>query len=228
MSQSQTSPTTSKSRRIYLVDDHPIVRQGFSQLLALDGDLAVCGQAAALAPALIGIQSSKPDVVVLDIAMPGRDGIELIKEIRVLAPQLPTLVLSAMDETIYAKRALQAGAKGYVMKHEPVARILTAVRAVLDGEVYLSAPMRTQLLLASLNFPRSEPTRGVELLSKRELEIFRLIGEGFGTQRIAKSLNLSVSTVETHRTHIKEKLSVEHAPDLIRQAVIWHQSQNFR
>ena len=218
----------SNKRRVFLVDDHPVTRQGFCQLIDLEADLIVCGQAAALTPALVGIESSKPDVVVLDVAMPGRDGIELVKEISVLHPELPTLVLSAMDEAVYAKRALQAGAKGYVMKHEPVERLLTAVREVLAGEIYLSGTMRTQLLLASLNFSHTDPKLGVKLLSDRELEIFRLIGEGFGTQKIARTLNLSVSTVETHRTHIKEKLGVKHAPDLVRQAVIWLQSQNFK
>jgi len=186
----------------------------------------VCGQAASLVQALTGIQSSKPDVVVVDIAIPGRDGIELIKDIGALHPQLPTLVLSALDETIYAERALQAGARGYVMKYEPVDRLMMAVREVLDGEVYLSADMRTQLLLASLNLSHPTPVFGVKLLSDRELEIFRLIGGGLGTQKIAKTLNLSISTVEAHRTHIKAKLGVKHAPDLVREAVLWLQSQN--
>jgi len=216
----------SRKRRIFLVEDHPVTRQGFCQLLELEPDLMVCGQAANSTQALEGIKSSNPEVVVLDIAMPGRDGIELIKEIGALRPLPAMLVLSVLDEAIFAKRALQAGAKGYVMKHEPVARLIVAVRVVLAGEVYLSAAMRTQLLLASLNFSNSDPTLGVNLLSDRELEIFRLVGEGFGTQAIAKTLNLSISTVETHRTHIKDKLGVKRAPDLVRQAVIWVQSQN--
>lgn len=213
-------------RRVFLVEDHPVTRQGFCQLLELEPDLMVCGQAGNSVQAVAGIKSSNPEVVVLDIAMPGRDGIELIKEIGVLHPQLAMLVLSTLDEAIFAKRALQAGAKGYVMKHEPVARIIAAVRVVLAGEVYLSAAMRTQLLLASLNFSNTDPTLGVNLLTDRELEVFRLVGEGFGTQAIAKTLNVSLSTVETHRTHIKEKLGMKRAPDLVRQAVIWVQSQN--
>jgi DNA-binding NarL/FixJ family response regulator len=226
MDKSATSRSASDKRRVFLVEDHPVTRQGLCLLLDREADLMVCGQAASLVQALTGIQSSKPDVVVVDIAIPGRDGIELIKDIGALHPQLPTLVLSALDETIYAERALQAGARGYVMKYEPVDRLMMAVREVLDGEVYLSADMRTQLLLASLNLSHPTPVFGVKLLSDRELEIFRLIGGGLGTQKIAKTLNLSISTVEAHRTHIKAKLGVKHAPDLVREAVLWLQSQN--
>jgi DNA-binding NarL/FixJ family response regulator len=228
MNNSEPHPSASNKRRVFLVEDHPVTRQGLCLLVDREADLIVCGQAGASVPALQGIQSSRPDVAVIDIAIPGRDGIELIRDIGEHHPRLPTLVLSAMDEGIYAKRALQAGAKGYVMKHEPVDHFMMAVREVLAGEVYLSPAMRTQILLASLNLSDPDPKLGVKLLSDRELEIFRLIGEGFGTQKIAKNLNLSISTVETHRAHIKEKLGVKYAPDLVREAVIWLQSQNVR
>jgi len=215
-------------RRVFLVEDHPVTRRGLGLLIDQEADLMVCGQAAAAVAALMGIQTTKPDVVIVDIAIPGRDGLELIKDMGELHPQLPTVVLSVLDETIYAHRALQAGARGYVMKREPVEQLLTAVREVLAGEVYLSAAMRKQLLLTSLDLSHPVSDFGVKLLSDRELEIFRLVGEGFGTQKIAATLNLSISTVETHRTHIKEKLGVKHAPDLVREAVLWLQSQNYK
>ncbi len=214
-------------RRVFIVEDHPVTRQGLAILIDREEDLWVCGQAASAPQALAEIAAGQPEVVVMDIALPGRDGIECLKDIAVRHPQLPALVFSTMDEIIYAKRALQAGARGYVHKSEPVEHILQAIRCVLDGEVYLSPAMQSQLLRNGLDFGGPKSALGVDLLSNRELEIFRMIGEGSGTRQIAQNLNLSISTVETHRTHIKDKLGVARAPDLVRQAVIWLNQKNF-
>lgn len=228
MEASRPSKKALVKRRVFLVEDHPVTRRGFALLLNLEPDLMVCGEAAAAARALPGIESAKPDLVVIDIALPGKDGLELIKDLATLHPQLPTLVFSTLDELIYAKRALQAGAKGYVMKQAPVEQLFVAVRQVLDGEVYLSEAMRNHLLMASLHSSGQDPPFGVEHLTDRELEVFRLIGEGLGTRQIAKNLSLSISTVETHRTHLKERLGLKSATDLVRQAVEWLHNQNFK
>jgi len=218
---------TEAKRRVYLVEGHPVTRQGFRLLIDREADLMVCGLAATAREALAEIGAAKPDIAVIDIALPGRDGIELIKDLVVQHPRVAMLVLSNLDESIYANRALQAGAMGYVNKYEPVEHILMAVRDVLEGEIYLSTAMRNQLLLKSINFSGNNPTLGVDLLSDRELQIFRMLGEGMGTRQLAKTLNLSISTVETHRTHIKDKLGVKSATELLRQAVIWLNNQNF-
>jgi DNA-binding NarL/FixJ family response regulator len=217
-----------KPHRVFLVEDHPVTRQGFALLLNRETDMTVCGEAATAAKALSDIESLKPDLVIVDIALPGRDGLELIKNIVTFHPRLPTLVLSTLDEMVYAKRALQAGAKGYAMKHEPVEQLLMAVRQVLAGEVYLSEAMRKNLLVNSLHASSQNPVPGVDGLTDREVEVFRLIGEGLGTRYIAERLGLSISTVESHRTHIKEKLGLKSAPDLVRQAVEWLHGQNFK
>lgn len=217
-----------KKHRIFLVEDHPITRQGFALLLNREDDLMVCGETETAAKALSGIELSKPDLVVVDIALPGRDGLELIKNIATFHPRLPTLVISTLDESVYAKHAFQAGAKGYAMKQEPVEQLLTSVRQVLAGEVYMSEAMRKDLLLNIVHAPSRNPSTGIDRLSDREVEVFRLIGEGLGTRHIAEKLSLSISTIETHRTHIKEKLGLEHAPDMVRHAVEWLHNQNFQ
>ena len=210
------------------MEDHPVTRQGFALLLNLEADLMVCGRAATADKALMEIESSKPDLVIVDIALPGRDGLVLIKDIATFHPRLPTLVLSTLDEAVYAERAIRAGAKGYIMKQEPVEQLLLAVHQVLAGDVYLSEAMRSQLFQNSISGPSKSGTSSVDQLSDRELEVFRLIGEGVGTRQIAKQLGLSVSTVETHRTHIKDKIGAKRAPDLVRQAVEWLHDQKLK
>jgi DNA-binding NarL/FixJ family response regulator len=214
--------------RVFLVEDHPVTQQGFSMLLNLEADLMVCGRAARADRALKEIESSKPDLVIVDIALPGIDGLTLVKDIATFHPQLPTLVLSTLDEAIYAERALRAGAKGYIMKQEPVELLLLSIRQVLAGDVYLSEAMRSHLFQNSLSSSANKGLLSVDRLSDRELEVFRLIGEGVGTKQIAKQLCLSISTVESHRTHIKEKIGAKRAPDLVRRAVEWLNNQRPR
>ena len=219
-----------RKQRVYLVEDHPVTREGLAFLLNQEADLAVCGKAATVREAVRGIAAAEPHLVIVDIALPGRDGLELVKDLAKLQPRLPALVLSTLDEAIYAERALRAGAKGYVMKEEPVETILIAVRQVLGGEVYLSDRIRISLFQKSLARPALAPenSTGVDHLSDRELEVFRLIGRGVGTRQIARDLGVSISTVETHRTNIKHKLGVGTAPDLVRRAVAWLHEQQFK
>jgi len=224
----QKFQSASGKHRVFLVEDHPVTQEGFSLLLSLEADLMVCGRAATADRALVDIKSSKPELVIVDIALPGMDGLALIKHITTLNPHLPTLVLSTLDEAIYAERAFRAGAKGYIMKQEPVERLLLAVRQVLAGDVYLSEAMRIQLFQNSISGSSGDGALGVDRLTDRELEVFRLIGEGVGTQQIAENLGLTISTVETHRTHIKEKIGAKRAPDLVRRAVEWVSEQKPR
>ena len=211
----------STKRRLFLVEDHPVTREGFAQLLNYQPDLEVCGQAGTAAKAITGIEELAPDLAIVDISLTESNGLELIKQLKSRCPSLPVLVLSTHDETLYAQRAIRAGARGYVMKQAPTREVMNAIRTVLGGELYLSDPMRSRLVREHLDGPKRERGTEVEGLSDRELEIFDLIGHGDTTRRIATKLHVSVSTVETHRAHIKEKLSLRNAMELIRRAVEW-------
>ncbi len=197
-------------------------------LLNMEADMMVCGWSATANGALAEIQSSRPDLAIVDIALPGMDGLTLIKEIATFHPRLPTLVLSTLDEEVYAERAIRAGAKGYVMKQEPVELLLSAIRRVLTGDVYLSEAMCSRLIQTSISSSSKGSSSPIDNLSDRELEVFRLIGEGMGTRQIAKNLGVSISTVESHRTHIKEKIGAKRAPDLVRRAVEWLHDQRLK
>ena len=207
--------------RIFLVEDHPVTREGFAQLIDYQADLHVCGQAGTAAKALVGIDVLHPDLVIVDLSLAESSGLELIKDLKLRHPSLPALVLSTHDESLYAERALRAGARGYVMKQAPTAEVMNAIRVVLAGELYLSEAMRTKMVHKQLHGQRPSRTRGIESLTDRELEVFDLIGRGHPTASVAARLHLSVSTVETHRAHIKEKLRLAHATELVRHAVEW-------
>lgn len=213
-------------RKVFLVDDHPITREGLARLINHEPDLHVCGQANTASKALAEIEASKPDLVVVDVSLTaGPSGLELIKDLVVRHPRLRMLALSTHDETLYAERALRAGARGYVMKQEPIECVMDAIRQVLHGGIYLSQMMNDRVL-RKVTRPGSSPTvTDVEQLSDRELEVFRLLGQGRGTRQIATQLHLSVSTVETYRAHIKEKLHLGSASELVRHAVEWVHSQ---
>ena len=210
---------------ILVVDDHPIVREGLVRVIDQTGDLAVCGQAENIPQALEFIQKSKPDLVIVDVSLGSQNGIELIKDVKVRHPNLPVLVHSMYDESMYAERCLRAGAKGYVMKQEPPSKLLHAVRQVLKGEVYLSEAMTKQLLCRISDGTSAKGHSPAELLSDRELEVFELLGRGLRTKEIARELHLSDKTVQTHREHIKEKLHLKDAVSLVRHAVQWVESQ---
>ncbi len=213
-------------RRVLIVDDHPIFRNGITQLINHELDLHVCGEICSAAQALSAVEELKPDIIVLDISIQGTNGIELMKSVRALHPQLPALMVSMHDESIYAERALRAGARGYVMKAAPSEKVIEAIRRVLGGGLYLSEAIGGRLLDTFLNGRTNNVgTSTIEQLSDREIEVFRAVGEGRGTREIARTLFLSVKTVETHRAHIKEKLQLKTAPELVRAAVEWVNSE---
>jgi len=206
---------------IFIVDDHPIIRQGLALLINREPDLAVCGDAEEAAVALRRIEEMKPDLIVVDISLSGPDGLELLKNIRVRDANLPVLILSMLDESIYAERALRAGANGYIMKQEATERVLVAIRRILGGEIYVSDRMANRMLhrfAGGVDFGTRSP---VADLTDRELEVFRLIGEGRGTRQIAEELHISVKTVESYQAHIKEKLSLKNARELVQRAIQW-------
>jgi DNA-binding NarL/FixJ family response regulator len=210
-----------KKYAVLLVDDHPIVRQGLALLIDREADLSVCGEAEGAHTAFHAIDTLHPDIVVLDISLSGPDGLDVLKEIRMKSGDLPVLILSMHDESIYAERAMRAGANGYIMKQEATEKVLVAVRRILQGDVYLSDRLTSTMLQ---QFVRgSAPARSSPLLNltDRELEVFRLIGEGHGTRRIADELHLSVKTIESYQAHIKEKLALRNARELVQHAIEW-------
>ena len=224
----KTQPGPAKGKtKVLIVDDHPVVRQGLVRLIELQGDLCVCGEAANAPEALRAIETLKPDVAVVDLSL-DKDlgGIELIKDIKTQFSQLPVLVLSMHNESVFAERMLRAGAKGYVMKEEAPETMLTAIRRVSDGKIYLSDNMSTRILSGLVKGQPARDKLPAERLSDRELEVLELIGRGLGTSQVAKKLHLSVKTIETHRAHIKEKLQIENASELLQYAIGWVQGKN--
>jgi DNA-binding NarL/FixJ family response regulator len=207
--------------RVFVVDDHPIVRQGLALLINREPDLEVCGEAEEARGALDALDGAQPDILIVDISLSGPDGIELIKTIRGRGITVPVLVLSMHDELIYAERALRAGANGYIMKQEATERVLTALRRIRMGDVYLSDRAASRVVQQYVRGATAQHP-SVSDLSDRELEVFRLIGEGHGTRQIAEALHLSVKTVETHQAHIKEKLTLRTARELVQYAVEWN------
>jgi DNA-binding NarL/FixJ family response regulator len=212
-------------KRIFLVDDHPMVREWLTTHLRQQGDLAVCGEAEDAPRALQGILALKPDVVILDISMSGRSGIELIKDLKQLQPNVGVIVLSMHDETTYAERALRAGARGYVMKREATDKIVTAVRHVLDGKLYISERVQARLAEKFVGGMPPASQSPVNLLSDRELEVFQLLGQGRDTKQIAEELRVNFKTVHTYCARIKEKLRLTKATELLREAVRWEEER---
>lgn len=207
-------------RRIFLVDDHPLIRERLTQLIEREPDLTVCGEAASAPQALQGLPTVKPDLVVVDISLKDSSGLELIKDIKNLHPSLPVLVLSMHDESLYAERVLRAGAKGYITKQEATTKVLAAIRRILSGEVYMSEEMVARLLNRCVQGNTFGATP-VESLADRELEVFQLIGRGKGTRQIAEELHIGIKTVESYRARIKEKLNLDSAHALVQYAIQW-------
>jgi DNA-binding NarL/FixJ family response regulator len=204
--------------KIFLVDDHPIVRQGLTLFINQEADLMVCGEADGAISALQAIRELMPDFVMLDISLDGPDGLDLLKTLRLTYSTLPVLVLSMHDELIYAERALRAGANGYIMKQEATDKVLIAIRQILRGEVYLSDRLTKKMLQQFVQGSIS-PIDPLAKLSDRELEVYRLIGAGHGTRQIADELHVSAKTVESYQAHIKEKLSLRNARELVQHAI---------
>ena len=207
--------------RVFLVDDHPIVRQGLALLIDREADLSVCGEADGGSGVLQTIAELRPNIVVLDISLNGPDGIDILKTLRMREPALPVLILSMHDEVTYAERALRAGANGYIMKQEATERVLVAIRRILRGEVYLSDRLTSRMLQNFVGGSAPSADSPVSSLSDRELEVFRLIGEGHATRQIADELHISIKTVESYQAHIKEKLALRNARELVQHAIQW-------
>ena len=206
--------------RVFLVDDHPVMREGYTRLIAGDADMEVCGTADSSEAAFAVVPGLRPDVAVVDLSLPGVNGIELIKRLAAVGACGAVLVVSAHDESLYAERALAAGALGYVMKQEPADAVLDAIRHVHQGRVYLSERLHEGLLLARIAHPSTSPS-AVRDLTDREIEVFEHFGRGRSTAEIAERLCLSPKTVESHRANIKKKLGIETAPAFVQQAVMW-------
>lgn len=207
--------------RILIVDDHPLLRQGLIGLISTQPDFEVCGEASGVAEARQIAATARPDVAIVDLTLKDGNGIELIKEFREQYPQLKILVVSMHDELLFAERALRAGAVGYVSKHEAIRTIVQAVRTVLGGKLYLSQTMTERMVNMAVGAKSNGARSPMERLTDREIEIFEMIGQGLTSRQIARHLELSPKTVETHREHIKEKLELKNATELTKHAVQW-------
>jgi len=218
-------PREGQKKRILIVDDHPIVREGLTTIINEQTDLVVCGEAEDAQTALEAVGTLRPDLMIVDVSLKGINGIELVKLIQRRYEKIPILVLSMHDESLYVERVLRAGARGYIMKQEGTEKVVTAIHRILGGDIYVSEAMGKKLLRT---FQEGRPEisgPSVERLSDRELEVFRLIGQGYGTRQIADTLHVSVKTVNTYRQHIKEKLKFETGSELLRHAIQWVQSE---
>jgi DNA-binding NarL/FixJ family response regulator len=208
--------------RVLIIDDHPLTRHGLARLIELEADLAVCGEAENPAQGLAAVHALKPQVVVTDLSMPGGVGLELIKDIRAQHPEIGILVVSMHDETIFAERVLRAGARGYIMKNEGGAKVVEAIRRVLQGKTYVSENMSARIVDL---YSGRRYSSVLGKLTDREFEVFNLLGQGLTTREIGRQLRLSGKTVETHRLHIREKLQIASGPALIQHAVRWAGAQ---
>ena len=207
--------------RVFIVDDHTMFREGLRQLIERESTITVCGDAPDAAEAMTGIRATKPDVVIVDISLAGASGLDLIKDIREEFDDLPVLVVSMHDESLYAERALRAGAMGYVMKHEPAKTVRAAIQKVLGGDMYLSEKMSTQVLNRLLR-GQVEPSKSpIENLSDRELSVFRLLGQGKGVRLIAEELSVTIPTINSFRNRIKEKLQLKSSTEVMLHAIQW-------
>lgn len=222
----KTSEGTGRSR-IFLVDDHPMVREGLANLINQQDDLAVVGEAEDSAGAVAGIADKQPNVALIDISLKNESGLELVKNLEQRFPLVSLIVLSMHDEALYAERALRAGAKGYVMKRESTKSILTAIRRVLSGDVYVSERV-VSAMAKRMGSSRKAAAEPVERLSDRELEIFRLLGQGRTTSQIAEDLHLSLKTVQAYCARAKEKFGVNSLGELLRAAIRWEDATNVK
>lgn len=228
---SRPAASTPKKRykKVFLVDDHPVVRQGLKMLIEQDGEFSICGESDSAQDAIQQLNKLTPDILLTDLSLKESNGLELVKDIRQHNPNLPILVFSIHDESVYAERALSAGANGYVMKQEDPDLLLRAIHKVLEGDIHLSLKMTSQLLkqLSSGKAPASSSSLdAVSVLSDRELEVFELIGKGLSTRKIAEQLNLSIKTIETYRAHIKHKFNISDSTELTHRAIQWADNES--
>jgi len=212
-------------KNVYLVDDHPLVREWLSSLINQTSDLAVCGEAESAAKALSDIIKLKPSVAVIDISLKDSPGIELIKDLKEACPQVAVLVLSMHEESQYAERALRAGAKGYIMKRETTRKVLDGIRQVMEGKLFVSENVTAAITTQFIQGRAPSDISPIAQLSDRELEVFEMLGNGQGTREIAQLLHVSIKTVQAYCARIKEKLNVNNATELLREAFRWHDRQ---
>jgi DNA-binding NarL/FixJ family response regulator len=223
----RAAKATVKKTRVLVVDDHPMTRAGLIHVINHQPDLIVCGEAESAAQALDILDSSQPDLLLIDITLPGKSGLELIKDVKAMHPELLMLVVSMHDESLYADRVLRAGARGYITKHEGGEKLMEAIRRVLSGKIYVSESMSAHILEIFSGGQTRLDRSSIEKLSDREFEVFESLGEGLSSQQIAKRLHLSAKTVDAHRANIKTKLNIKTTAELISYAARWtsHQAQ---
>jgi len=219
----KTQSESQTKAQVFLVDDHPIVRHGIGLLINGQSDMMVCGEASCVSEALQGITNVKTDVVVTDLSLKNSSGLDLIKDLQIRFPKLPVLVLSMHSESFYAERVLRAGARGYVTKEDNGQNVVDGIRRLLQGEVYLSEKVASRILCKLVGGKPISNKPSIECLTDRELQVFEMIGAGLGTREIAEELHLSVKTIESHREHIKDKLRIDNATSLLKQAIQWAQ-----
>jgi DNA-binding NarL/FixJ family response regulator len=222
----QLNTADRKSKRILIVDDHPVVREGLVQQINREADLHVCAEASTASQVLEAVERLHPDLVLADINLPGRSGLELIRDIRAMAPGLPVLVLSMHDEAVFAEKVLRAGGRGYVSKQATQEDLAKAIRRVLSGQIYVAETVSTRLLDGLSGKGSGRVASPIEKLTDRELEVFTLIGQAKETKEIARRLHMSTKTVEAHRGTIKRKLKLKTGPELTRHAVLWVEATN--
>jgi DNA-binding NarL/FixJ family response regulator len=225
---SSPSGTVPRKSRVFIVDDHPLVREGLTNLVNGQDDLIVCGEAKDSPQAINGIVKARPDVALIDISLENESGFELVKQLRSQCPQVALIILSMHDETLYAERALRAGARGYVMKHETSKSVLASIRVVLGGGVYVSDRIVNRMALRLRSSRKPVASSPLERLSDRELEIFRLLGQGRTTSQIAGDLNLSLKTVQAYCARAKEKFGVTSLTELLRAAIQWDDASHVK
>ena len=225
---SSSSETFARKHCVFIVDDHPLVREGLTNLINRQSDLIVCGEAKDSAEAIDGIAKERPDVAIIDISLTNESGLELIKHLVRQFPQVALIVLSMHDEALYAERALRAGARGYVMKHEMSKNVLASIRRVLGGEVYVSERIVNRMALRLASSGQKAARSPVERLSDRELEIFRLLGQGRTPSEIAGDLNLSLKTVQAYCARAKDKFGVTSLTEVLRAALRWEEASHVK
>lgn len=227
MNPSLTGRVARKSR-VFIIDDHPLVREGLANLINEQGDLVVCGEAEDSAQAITRLATARPDVALIDISLKNESGLELVKSLGVQFPRVALIVLSMHDEALYAERALHAGARGYVMKRETTKSVLASIRHVLKGGIYVSERVVNRMAARSGGSRKAAASSPVERLSDRELEIFRLLGEGRTPSQIASDLNLSLKTIQAYCARAKEKFGVTSLTELLRAALRWEDASNVK
>ncbi len=222
---SNKTPANTK-KKLLVVDDHPMMRQGLAQLITNEPDLVICAEAENGRQAIEAIPKAKPDLVLADISLPDKNGLELIKDIQALHAGLPVLVISMHEESLYAERVLRAGGRGYIMKQEGGKKLMEAIRQVLGGRIYVSEKISSKILEGLSGHSANASHPKVEMLTDREFEVLQLLGQGRGTREVSQQLHLSIKTIEVHRANIKKKLGLKTATELIRYAVQWVETQS--